>query len=116
MIKHCLFLMTSQRRGKMTHLVTVCTENLCMWSLQHAEPEHHPAQKLVLLSLLVYYASSICDVDSLEEEMEHLEKKGCSNEDIRQALKEVLNIELVVPVNMYLMVSVSCRLRLLVSK
>jgi len=68
------------------------------------------------MSLLVYCASSICDVDSPEEESEPLEKNGCSNQDIRQALKEVLNIELVVPVYMCLMVSFSCRFRSLVSK
>jgi hypothetical protein len=68
------------------------------------------------LSLLVYCASSVCGVVSLEEEIEHLEKNGCSNQDIRQALKEVLYIEVVVPVYMSLMVSVSCRFRSLVSK
>jgi hypothetical protein len=68
------------------------------------------------LPLLVYCASSICVVDILEEEIEHLEKNECSNQDIRWALKEVLNIELVVPVYMYLMVTVSCRFRSLVSK
>jgi hypothetical protein len=35
--------------------------------LQHTEPEYYLAQKLVLLSLLVYCARSICGVDSLEQ-------------------------------------------------
>jgi hypothetical protein len=61
-------------------------------------PNLHITQHRSYLSLFVYCASSICDVDSREEEIEHLEKNGCSNQDIRQALKEVLNIELVVSV------------------
>jgi hypothetical protein len=83
---------------------------------QHAEPEQHPAQKLALLSILIYCVRSICDADSLEEETEHLKKNLCSNQDIRQALEEVLNIEPIVPVCIYLMVSVSYRFRALVSK
>jgi hypothetical protein len=54
---------------------------------QHAEPEYYAAQKLVLLSLLVYCARSICGVDSLEEEIEHLGKNGCSDQDIRRRKK-----------------------------
>ena len=36
---------------------------------QHAESEHHSAQKLSHMSVLTYYARFICDVDCLEEEM-----------------------------------------------
>jgi hypothetical protein len=67
-------------------------------------PSVNITQRRSYLSLFVYCASSTCDVDSPEEEIEHLEKSGYSNQYIRQALKEVLNIELVVPVYMYLMV------------
>lgn len=46
----------------------------------HAESEHYLAQKWAFLCTLIHHTKTICDVDSLEEEMEHL----------KQALKKLI--------------------------
>jgi hypothetical protein len=56
----------------------------------HAKSEHHLAQKGAVLTILIQRARSICDVESLEGETEHLKKafrqNGYSNGEINRAL------------------------------
>ena len=39
----------------------------------HANSEHHPTQKQAVMSTLVHRAKMICDAESLEEELQHLQ-------------------------------------------
>jgi hypothetical protein len=40
----------------------------------HAESEHHPAQKNEVLRTLIHRAKTICDMESLGEELQHLKR------------------------------------------
>jgi hypothetical protein len=51
----------------------------------HAESEHHPAQKNAVLRILVHRAKTICDTESLGEELQPLKRpseKSYSERDI----------------------------------
>lgn len=39
-----------------------------------AESEHHPAQERAVLFTMVYQARTVCDTESIEEEIQHLKK------------------------------------------
>jgi hypothetical protein len=56
----------------------------------HAKSEHHLAQKGVVLTILVIRAKTLCDPESLRQEIQHLkctfQQNGYSKSDVRQAL------------------------------
>jgi hypothetical protein len=40
----------------------------------HARSEHHPSQKQAALKKFIHWARTICDAESLDEEINHLKK------------------------------------------
>jgi hypothetical protein len=63
----------------------------------HAKSEHHPAQKRVVLTTLIRRAKTLCDLDSLEKEIQHLretfQRNGYSKSEIRRDLHPKLKPE-----------------------
>jgi hypothetical protein len=57
----------------------------------HAESAHHPAQKNGVLRTLVQRAKTICDTESIGEELQHLKKTFRKNGYSERVVSHALN-------------------------